>query len=39
MVQHDLPQLLPTLRRLEAERDRLMEEGDPLGYARKVLAA
>jgi hypothetical protein len=39
MVRHDLPQLMPTLRRLEAERDRLVREDDPLGYARKVLAA
>jgi hypothetical protein len=39
MVRHDLPQLLPTLRRLEAERGRLVREGDPLSYARKVLAA
>ena len=27
MVDHDLPQLLPTLKRLEAERDRLMKLG------------
>lgn len=39
MVQHDLPQVLPALRRLETERDRLVKEGDPLDYARKVLAA
>jgi hypothetical protein len=39
MVDHDLPQLLPTLKRLEAERDRLMKEGDAIAYARRLLAA
>jgi hypothetical protein len=37
MVRHDLPQLLPTLRRLEAERDRMVEEGDPMEYAKRLL--
>jgi hypothetical protein len=37
MTRHDLPQLLSTLKRLEAERDRLIREGDPLDYARRVL--
>jgi hypothetical protein len=37
MTRHDLPQLLPTLKRLEAERDRLIANGDPLEYARRIL--
>jgi hypothetical protein len=40
MVSHDLgPQLMPTLKRLEAERDRLMRDGDAIEYAKRVLAA
>jgi hypothetical protein len=40
MVTHDLgPQLMPTLKRLEAERDRLMRDGDAIEYAKRVLAA
>jgi hypothetical protein len=39
MVEHDLPQLLPTLKRLEAERDRLVQEGDAIEYARRLLVA
>jgi hypothetical protein len=40
MVDHDLPQqLMPTLRRLEAERDRLMRDGDAIEYAKRLLAA
>ena len=36
---HDLGhQLLPVLKRLEAERDKLVAEGDPIDYARRVLA-
>jgi hypothetical protein len=38
IVEHNLPQLLPTLKRLEAERDRLVQEGDAIEYARRVLA-
>jgi hypothetical protein len=38
MKRHKLPQLLPTLKRLEAERDRLVVEGDPIAYAERVLA-
>jgi hypothetical protein len=38
MERHNLPQLLPTLKRLEAERDKLVTEGDPIAYARRVLA-
>ena len=37
MAHHNLPQLLPTLKRLEAERDRLLQEGDPIEYAKRVL--
>ena len=37
MARHNLPQLLPTLKRLEAERDRLLQEGDPIEYAKRVL--
>jgi hypothetical protein len=40
IVRHNLPQALPTLKRLEAERDRLQRlqgEGDPIEYARRVL--
>jgi hypothetical protein len=39
MVQHDLPRLLPTLKRLEAERERLIKDGDAITYARSLLAA
>jgi hypothetical protein len=38
MARHNLPQLLPTLKRLEAERDKLITDGDPIAYARRVLA-
>jgi hypothetical protein len=31
-------ELLPVLKRLEAERDRMAEEGDALEYADRVLA-
>ena len=39
MVEHDLPQLSPILKRLEAERDRVVQEGDPIEYAKRLLAA
>lgn len=39
MVEHHLPQLLPILKRLEAERDRVVQEGDPIEYAKRLLAA
>jgi hypothetical protein len=39
MIQYDLPQVLPTLKRLQAERDRLLKEGNPIEYAKRVLAA
>jgi hypothetical protein len=38
MARHNLPQLLPTLKRLEAERDKLIMDGDPIAYAKRVLA-
>jgi hypothetical protein len=37
MTRHKLPQLLPTLKRLEAARDDLKANGDPIEYARRVL--
>jgi hypothetical protein len=37
MVRHKLPQLMPTLKRLEAERDRLLREGDAIEYDKRVL--
>ncbi len=37
MVRHDLPQLLSTLKRLEAARDNLSRDGDALDYAKRVL--
>jgi hypothetical protein len=36
---HDLQQLRSTLKRLEAERDKMITEDDPLEYARRMLAA
>jgi ribosomal 50S subunit-associated protein YjgA (DUF615 family) len=38
MARHNLPQLMPTLKRLEAERDQLVANGDPIQYAKRVLA-
>jgi hypothetical protein len=38
MARHNLPQLLPTLKRLEAERDNLIANGDPIEYAKRILA-
>jgi hypothetical protein len=38
MARHNLPQLLPTLKRLEAERDKLIVDGDPIAYAKRLLA-
>jgi hypothetical protein len=37
MTKHNLPQLLPTLKRLEAERDNLIANGDPIQYAERIL--
>jgi hypothetical protein len=38
MVLHELRELGPTLKRLEAERDKLVSEGDPLEYAKRLRA-
>ena len=38
MTKHNLPQLMPVLKRLEAERDNLIANGDPIEYASEVLA-
>jgi hypothetical protein len=37
MVKHDRPGLMATIRRLEAERDRLRNETDPMEYAKQIL--
>ena len=39
MTRHGLPHLLPTLKRLETERDNLIANGDPIAYAERLLAA
>lgn len=39
MVHLDMPQIAPTLKRLEVERDRLKAEGDALEHAREILLA
>lgn len=39
MVDYDLPQLLPTLKRLEAECERLRSDGDPIEYARRLVSS
>jgi ribosomal 50S subunit-associated protein YjgA (DUF615 family) len=37
MARHDLAQLTPILKRLEEERDRLIRDGDPIEYAKRLL--
>jgi hypothetical protein len=37
MVKHSRPRLMDTIKRLEAERDRLRNETDPIGYAKQIL--
>ena len=37
MQRHKLPQLLPTLKRLEAELEKLRTDGDAIEYAKRVL--
>jgi hypothetical protein len=37
MERHKLPQLLPTLQRLESEREHLIAIGDPIDYAKRLL--
>jgi hypothetical protein len=38
MVKHRRPGLIATIRRLEAERDRLRSETDPMEYAKELLS-
>jgi hypothetical protein len=38
MSRHNLPQLLPALKRLEAERDCLIASGNPIDYAKRLMA-
>jgi hypothetical protein len=37
MVEHNLPGLMVYMRRLEAERDRLLSEVDAIEYANAIL--
>jgi hypothetical protein len=37
MQRHKLPQLLPTLKRLKAELEKLRTDGDAIEYAKRVL--
>jgi hypothetical protein len=37
MVIHNLPGLLVQIRRLEAERDRLLHEVDAIDYAKEII--
>jgi hypothetical protein len=37
MVKHGRPRLMDTIKRLEAERDRLRNETDPIEYAKQIL--
>jgi hypothetical protein len=37
MVEHNLPGLLVYIRRLEAERDRLLSEVDAIDYGKRLL--
>jgi hypothetical protein len=37
MVMHDMPHLIVTIRRLEAERDKLRQETAAMDYAREIL--
>jgi hypothetical protein len=37
MQRHNLRQLFPTLKRLEAAREKLRADGDPIEYAKRVL--
>ena len=38
MLKHKRPGLIVTIRRLEAERDRLRNETDPLEYAKQIIS-
>jgi FtsZ-binding cell division protein ZapB len=37
MVKHDMPDLIVTIRRLEAERDSLRQETRAMDYAKEIL--
>lgn len=37
MVEHDMPDLIVTVRRLEAERDKLREATAAMDYAKEIL--
>jgi hypothetical protein len=37
VIERHMLQLMPTLRRLEAERDKLIRDGDPFTYVRRLL--
>jgi hypothetical protein len=37
MQRHNLPHIVPTLKRLEAARNDLLVNGDPIEYAKRVL--
>jgi hypothetical protein len=37
MDKHDMPQLIETIRRLEAEREKLSQETAAMDYAREIL--
>lgn len=37
MKLHNMPEALPVLKRLEAERERLLSEGDAMDYADRLL--
>jgi hypothetical protein len=37
MVKHDIPQLIVTIRYLEAERDKLRQETAAMDYAKEIL--
>ena len=38
MVKHNRPGLIEHIKRLEAERDRLRKEADPMAYAKQILS-
>ncbi len=37
IVMHDMPELMATIRHLEAERDRIQQETSAIDYAREIL--
>jgi hypothetical protein len=38
IVKYEVGEAVPRLKYLQAERDRLLKEGDPIEYAKRVLA-